>query len=114
MRAVVMTGRGDADVLELQEVPKPEPGPGEISVRVAASGVNRADLLQRRGRYPVPPGYSEDVLGLEYAGVVDSVGEGVDHLADLGALSGETDLLLGVVDAGDPDGSPKGPTAASA
>ncbi|MGD2044860.1 MAG: NAD(P)H-quinone oxidoreductase [Gemmatimonadota bacterium] len=77
MRAVVIREPGDPDVLELREVPRPEPGPGEALVRVASSGLNRADLLQRRGRYPVPPGYPEDIPGLELAGTVESVGEGV-------------------------------------
>jgi len=72
MKAVVIREHGEADVLEIREVPRPTPRPGEILVRVATSGVNRADLLQRRGRYPVPAGYPEDILGLEYAGTVDA------------------------------------------
>lgn len=77
MKAVVIREPGGPDVLEIREVPLPEPGPGEVRVRVAASGLNRADLLQRVGRYPVPPGYPEDIPGLELAGEVDAVGEGV-------------------------------------
>lgn len=77
MRAVIMLGKGEPDVLTTADVPTPEPGPGQIRVRVAASGVNRADLLQRRGRYPVPPGVPDNILGLEYSGVVESVGPGV-------------------------------------
>lgn len=80
MRAVVITEPGDPDVLEVREVPRPQPGPGEVLVRVAASGVNRADLLQRRGRYPVPDGYPPDILGLEFAGEVVSLGAGVDDV----------------------------------
>lgn len=74
MRAVVITAPGGPEVLELRDVPAPEPGPGQVRVRVHASGLNRADLLQRRGRYPAPPGWPADVPGLEYAGVVDAVG----------------------------------------
>ena len=76
MRALVITRPGGADVLELQNRPAPEPGPGEIRVRVHASALNRADLLQRRGHYPAPPGAPADIPGLEYAGEVDRVGEG--------------------------------------
>ncbi|HUF75837.1 MAG TPA: NAD(P)H-quinone oxidoreductase [Longimicrobiales bacterium] len=77
MRAVVIREPGDPEVLEVRRVPIPEPGAGEVRVRVATSGLNRADLLQRRGRYPVPPGYPKDIPGLELAGTVDGVGEGV-------------------------------------
>lgn len=76
MRAVVVARPGGPEVLELAERPLPEPGPGEIRVRVHASALNRADLLQRRGQYPAPPGAPQDVPGLEYAGEVDAVGEG--------------------------------------
>jgi NADPH:quinone reductase-like Zn-dependent oxidoreductase len=72
MRACLVTGAG---ALELRDVPPPEPGPGEVRVRVRAFGVNRADLLQRRGLYPAPPGAPADILGLEFAGEVDAVGE---------------------------------------
>jgi NADPH:quinone reductase len=77
MRAVVIREPGGPEVLELRRVPVPEPGAGEVRVRVATSGLNRADLLQRRGRYPVPPGSPKDIPGLELAGTVDAVGEGV-------------------------------------
>jgi NADPH:quinone reductase len=76
MRALVITRPGGAEVLELQQRPEPTPGPGEIRVRVRASALNRADLLQRMGRYPAPPGAPADIPGLEYAGEVDAVGEG--------------------------------------
>jgi NADPH:quinone reductase len=76
MRAVVVARPGGPEVLQLAERPLPEPGPGEIRVRVHASALNRADLLQRRGQYPAPPGAPQDVPGLEYAGEVDAVGEG--------------------------------------
>jgi NADPH2:quinone reductase len=76
MRAVVIARPGGPETLTLAERPLPEPGPGEIRVRVHASALNRADLLQRMGRYPAPPGAPQDVPGLEYAGEVDAVGEG--------------------------------------
>ena len=76
MRAIVISRPGGPDVLELRDVEMPSPGPGEIRVRVAATAVNRADLLQRAGRYPPPAGVPRDIPGLEYAGVVDALGEG--------------------------------------
>ncbi len=60
--------------LEVAERPVPEPGPGEVVVRVHGAGLNRADLLQRAGRYPSPPGWPADIPGMEFAGVVESVG----------------------------------------
>jgi putative PIG3 family NAD(P)H quinone oxidoreductase len=77
MRAVVLAAPGGPEVLALRSVPRPEPGPGEVRVRVATSGLNRADLLQRMGRYPAPPGASKDIPGLELAGTVDALGAGV-------------------------------------
>ena len=77
MRAVVVREPGGPEVLELKEVPLPRPGPCEIRVRVATAGVNRADLLQRRGRYPAPPGSPQDIPGMEFSGIVDQVGPGV-------------------------------------
>jgi NADPH:quinone reductase len=74
MKAVVITRPGGAEVLEVQERPTPEPGVGEIRVRVIASALNRADILQRKGSYPVPPGAPADISGLEYAGEVDVLG----------------------------------------
>ncbi|HEY0015736.1 MAG TPA: NAD(P)H-quinone oxidoreductase [Longimicrobium sp.] len=76
MRAVVIGKPGGPEVLSLEDRPVPQPGPGEIRVRVHASALNRADLLQRRGSYPAPPGAPADIPGLEYAGEVDAVGEG--------------------------------------
>ncbi|MDT8340020.1 MAG: NAD(P)H-quinone oxidoreductase [Longimicrobiales bacterium] len=81
MRAVIMLGPGEPDVLTLADVPAPTPGPGQILVQVAASGVNRADLLQRRGRYPVPAGYPDNIPGLEFAGTVAGTGPGVREWA---------------------------------
>ena len=76
MRAVVITRAGGPDVLEVQDRPRPEPGLGQIRVRVHGSALNRADLLERRGHYPAPPGTVTDIAGLEYAGVVDAAGPG--------------------------------------
>ena len=76
MRAVIVREPGGPDVLEWGEAPDPVCGPGEVLIDVAAAAVNRADLLQRQGFYPPPPGAS-DLLGLECSGVVREVGEGV-------------------------------------
>lgn len=76
MHAVIVTEPGAPEVLRWAEVPTPAPGPGEVLVRTVAAGVNRADLLQRQGHYPPPPGIT-DIIGLEASGVVESVGEGV-------------------------------------
>jgi len=78
MRAITITD--DSDLL-LTDVADPRPGPGEVLVRVAAAGVNRADLLQRAGHYPPPPGASE-ILGLEVSGTVAALGEGVTGWAE--------------------------------
>ncbi len=77
MKAVVISKPGEPEVLELREVPTPRPGAREILVRVRAAGINRADLLQRLGQYPPPPGAAPDVPGLEYAGEVAELGVGV-------------------------------------
>jgi NADPH:quinone reductase len=79
MRAIVIARPGGPDVLELRDVPVPEPGPREIRVRVHATAVNRADLLQRAGYYPPPAGVPQDIPGLEYAGTVDAVGRDVSR-----------------------------------
>lgn len=76
MLAVIMKQFGGPEVLEIGEVETPNPGPGEVLVRVRATALNRADLLQRRGLYPPPPGASE-ILGLEMAGDVEALGPGV-------------------------------------
>jgi putative PIG3 family NAD(P)H quinone oxidoreductase len=76
MKAIVVSSPGGPEKLELRDVPEPVPGEGEVSVDVRATALNRADLLQRRGVYPPPPGASE-VLGLECAGVVSAIGRGV-------------------------------------
>ncbi|HKY61005.1 MAG TPA: NAD(P)H-quinone oxidoreductase [Gemmatimonadota bacterium] len=77
MRAIRILEPGGPEVLRMGEVPRPEPGPAEVRVRVRAAGVNRAEILQRRGHYPAPPGWPADVPGLEFAGEVETVGERV-------------------------------------
>ena len=76
MRAVVITHPGGPEVMELRDVPDPVPGDGEALVRVTAAGVNRADLLQRQGLYPPPPGASP-YPGMECSGVVAALGADV-------------------------------------
>ncbi len=75
MTAIAISRHGGPDVLVAEQRPVPQPGPGEILVKVAAAGVNRPDLSQREGRYPPPPGAS-DLPGLEIAGEVVALGEG--------------------------------------
>jgi putative PIG3 family NAD(P)H quinone oxidoreductase len=81
MRAIIVTKSGGPEVLSLEVRPDLTPSRGEVRVRVHAAGVNRADLLQRMGFYPAPPDAPADVPGLEYAGVVDALGDGVTDLA---------------------------------
>lgn len=77
MRAVIATEPGGPEVLTIADVADPVAGPGEVVLDVAATAVNRADLLQRQGLYPPPPGAS-DIIGLECSGTVAAVGEGVE------------------------------------
>ena len=77
MRAVIYEGAGGPDVITIGEVPKPEVRPEHIRVRVHAAGLNRADLIQRRGQYPAPHGWPANIPGLEYAGEVEAVRPGV-------------------------------------
>ena len=76
MRAVIITEPGGPEVLQWEEVPDPVPGPGEVLIDVAAAGVNRADLWQRQGLYPPPPG-APDYPGMEVSGRIESVGADV-------------------------------------
>lgn len=80
MKAVLLKDFGDADQLYIGDIPQPEAGAGEVLIRVAATSVNRPDIIQRQGNYPPPKGDSE-VLGLEVAGTVESVGDGVSGYA---------------------------------
>ena len=79
MKAIVAPQPDGAEELALVERPVPRPGSGEVLIRVAAAGVNRPDILQRRGLYPPPPG-APDILGLEVAGAVVETGEGEEAL----------------------------------
>jgi NADPH:quinone reductase-like Zn-dependent oxidoreductase len=79
MKAIVVTAPGGPHVLSLGDVPEPVPGEREVVIDVRATALNRADLLQRRGLYPAPPGAS-GVLGLECAGVVSALGPGVSSV----------------------------------
>lgn len=76
MRAVIADGSGGLQIIDR---PLPSPGPGELLIKVVAAGVNRPDILQRKGMYPPPPG-APDVLGLEVSGQAVACGEGAGHL----------------------------------
>jgi len=81
LKAVRITEPGGPEVLRLVEVEAPRPARGEVQVRVRAAGLNRADLLQRRGLYPAPRGGPQDIPGLEFAGEVAELGESVGGVA---------------------------------
>jgi len=102
MKAVVFGGKGGPEVAAVRDIPDPVPQRGEVLVRVRAAALNRADLLQRRGLYPPPPGYREDVPGLELAGEVAGLGEGVAgwKVGDrvMAIASGEAQAEYAVVD----------------
>jgi len=93
MRAATISKAGGPDVLEMRDTERPEPGSGEVLVRVRASALNRADLLQREGRYPAPPGWPQDIPGMEIAGEVVARGRGA-------ALWKEGDRVFGIVGGG--------------
>ena len=93
MRAAVITEPGGPEVLKVQEVSDPVPGPDDILVDVRASALNRADTLQRQGGYPAPPGSPDDIPGLEFSGVVLRAGE---HVGDLQ----EGDRVFGLLGGG--------------
>jgi putative PIG3 family NAD(P)H quinone oxidoreductase len=77
MKAIVIREAGGPDVLEVRDVDEPVPARGEARVRIRATAVNRADVLQRMGLYPAPKGWPADIPGMEYAGEIDALGEGV-------------------------------------
>src|SRR5450432_2706656 len=78
MRAVVINSFGGVEGIGLQDVPTPPPPNADrVRIRVRAAGLNRADLMQREGKYPAPPGYPENIPGLEFAGEVEAVGDAV-------------------------------------
>ena len=98
MRAVVLDEHGGTEVLRIRDIPTPDPGPEEVLVDVAATALNRADLLQRQGVYPGPPvvapdGTAYDVPGMEFAGTVAAVGGRVS-VAKVG------DAVMGIVGGG--------------
>jgi NADPH:quinone reductase-like Zn-dependent oxidoreductase len=93
MRAIVYTGAGGAEVMRLEERPDPEPGSDEVLVAARYSGVNPADLNQRAGSYPAPPGAPQDVPGLEVAGTIVAVGANVHEWS-------EGDRVFGIVGGG--------------
>ena len=78
MNYIQIEKHGDPEVLKLHSMPVPEPGPGEVLIKVAAAGVNRPDMMQRKGLYPPPHG-ATDVPGLEVSGTVVSVGQNVSE-----------------------------------
>jgi putative PIG3 family NAD(P)H quinone oxidoreductase len=93
MKAVVITRFGGPEVLEIQDVPTPHPGPDEVLVHVRSTALNRADLLQRLGRYAAPPGAPENIPGLEFAGEVAEVGANAHRWR-------EGDRVMGIVAGG--------------
>src|SRR5438874_9784098 len=80
MIAIDPAEAGGPEVLQPVERPVPRPGPGELLIKVAAAGVNRADILQRQGKYPPPPGAS-DLPGLEVSGTIEELGASVAEFA---------------------------------
>ena len=93
MKAVVITRFGGPEVLEIQDVPAPQPGPDEVLVRVRGSALNRADLLQRLGRYAAPAGTPQNIPGLEFAGEVAALGTNAQRWR-------EGDRVMGIVAGG--------------
>jgi len=79
MKAIVISAFGGPEVLRLEDRPLPEPVAGEVLIRVKAAGVNRPDIIQRKGRYAAPAGTVQDIPGLEVAGVVEACGNGVQR-----------------------------------
>ena len=100
MKAVLFTGKGGPEVIRYGETNDPSPSRGEVLVRVRAAALNRADLLQRRGLYPPPPGTRPDIPGLELAGEVVKVGDGVtawkpgDRVMAISAGEGQAELAV--------------------
>ncbi|MGH3136308.1 MAG: zinc-binding dehydrogenase [Gaiellaceae bacterium] len=124
MRAVIFTGAGGNEVVSVEERPDPQPGPEDVLVRVAFAGLNPADLVQRAGNYPAPPGSPPDIPGLEVAGMVARCGERVstwrvgDRVFGLVGGGGLSDRVLvhercvtGVPDALDEQGAAAVPEA---
>ncbi len=93
MKAVVINRFGGPEVLDIEEVPKPQPGPEEVLVHVRSTALNRADLLQRQGRYAAPPGVAQNIPGLEFAGEVVGLGTNA-HRWQIG------DRVMGIIGGG--------------
>ena len=93
MKAVVITRFGGPEVLEIRDVPRPEPAPEEVLVRVRSTALNRADLLQRLGPYPAPPGAPQNIPGLEFAGEVAESGANAHRWR-------EGDRVMGIIAGG--------------
>ncbi|MFL6088778.1 MAG: NAD(P)H-quinone oxidoreductase [Aeromicrobium sp.] len=94
MRAVIAPEPGGPEALEIVDRPIPEPAEGEVLIGVEAVGLNRADILQRQGLYPPPPGIS-DVLGLECSGTIAAIGPGVSEFSDFAVGDRVCALLAG-------------------
>jgi putative PIG3 family NAD(P)H quinone oxidoreductase len=90
MKAVVITRFGGPEVLEIQDVPTPQPGPDEVLVRVRSTALNRADLLQRSGGYAAPPGAPQNISGLEFAGEVAESGTNARRWSKIDRVMGIT------------------------
>jgi len=103
MQAIILEGFGEVDVMKLAQVPDPVAGPEQVLIRVAATSVNRPDIVQRQGNYPAPKGDSE-ILGLEVAGIIEAVGEAVtqwtpgDRVMALVGGGGYAELSLAYAD----------------
>lgn len=79
MRAVCIVSHGGVEGLEVREVARPgQAVANRVLVRVRAAGLKRADILQRMGKYPAPPGYSQEIPGLEFAGSVEQIGDEIE------------------------------------
>lgn len=102
MKAVYIREFGGPETLEIREVPEPAPASAEVLVRVRAAGLNRADLLQRRGLYPPPAGYSPNIPGLEFAGEIAEIGDDVKDFNPgdrvFGITAGEAQAELLAID----------------
>jgi len=101
MRAVVITAHGGPEGIAVREVdPPPSPVADRVRVRVRAAGLNRADILQRRGNYPAPAGYPQNIPGLEFAGEVEAIGDAVrswktgDRVFGLTAGGAQAELVV--------------------
>ncbi|MCK5496953.1 MAG: alcohol dehydrogenase catalytic domain-containing protein, partial [Hyphomicrobiaceae bacterium] len=88
MTAIAIAGKGGPEVLRPETIAVPQPGPGQLLVKVAAAGVNRPDVMQRLGLYPAPKGHSQ-IPGLEIAGTVVASGEGTHRF-----MTGHTVMAL--------------------